>query len=89
MSSPNDIQKLKVELEALRLENKRLRKKLEFDQVTKTVTVPEPFKEIFRTAEANVRRYFSDGEKSAENGEILISGERYLLVTARHFVIYS
>lgn len=76
----DEINLLKKELEALRQENKRLKQHLDFDSLKKTVIVPEGFKTIFDVAEKNVAEYFSDVYNSAENGEIEISGERYILI---------
>jgi len=45
-----------------------------------TVIVPEQFKEIFEKAEANVASYFENCEIRPENAEILINGERYVLM---------
>ena len=79
MSESSEIEKLKSELKSLQKENKALKDQIEFEDITKTVIVPEPFKEIFLQAEKNVRAYFANTQKTAENGEILINGERYVL----------
>ncbi|UKN00617.1 hypothetical protein K6119_12845 [Paracrocinitomix mangrovi] len=80
MSKDKEINKLKEELLALKQENEKLRQQLNFSNITQTVTTPQAFQEIFLKAEQNVRKYFSDSESIAENGEIKISGERYILV---------
>ncbi len=45
-----------------------------------TVIVPEQFREIFQIAEKNVAKYFESCEIRPENAEILINGERYVLM---------
>lgn len=80
MAQPTDIEALRKEIERLQEENKKLRDQIDFSSVTKTVIAPDPFREIFLEAEKNVRNYFSSSEKIAENGEIKISGERYVLI---------
>lgn len=80
MSKLKDIDQLKAEIENLKNENKALKDQIEFAHVTTTVFVPDHFKETFLQAEKNVKAYFAKAGKGAENGEILISGERYLLV---------
>lgn len=80
MSQSENIDDLKKELESLRSENEALKQRLEIDHITTTVFVPKQFEEIFSQAEENVRAYFSDSSKRAENGEIVISGERYVLI---------
>lgn len=80
MSESEEVKKLKAEIEGLKNDNKVLREQLEFGHVTTTVFVPKPFEEIFLEAERNVRAYFADAKKNAENGEIFISGERYILI---------
>lgn len=79
MTTEKEIAELKAELKKMREENDRLRQRLNFDDVCDTVIVPEPFKEIFGLAERTVKAYFSEVEKVAENGEIRINGERYVL----------
>lgn len=80
MDTQKQTDDLLVRIKELEKENEELRQRLEFDDITKTVIVPEPFKEIFKNAEDIVRSYFTDSRKSAENGEIVISGERYILL---------
>jgi two-component sensor histidine kinase/predicted hydrocarbon binding protein len=80
MSAPDDINELKKEIANLKVQNKKLKQSLGSEEVTTTVFVPDRFKKIFLQAEQNVRSYFSDSEKRADNGEILISGERYVLI---------
>lgn len=74
------IVELTKKLELLERENNLLKKKIDFDSLKKTVIVPESFKSIFDIAEKNVSHYFSDIYNSSENGEINISGERYILI---------
>jgi two-component sensor histidine kinase/predicted hydrocarbon binding protein len=80
MNDKDQIAELRKKIASLELENNQLRDKFEFSNVSTTVTVPEPFKEIFVEAEKNVRKYFSETEKTADNGEIKINGERYVLI---------
>ncbi|MCH2232774.1 MAG: hypothetical protein MK078_00875 [Crocinitomicaceae bacterium] len=80
MQELEDIETLKLEINELKTENEKLKDELNFLAITKTVTVPDQFKEIFVEAENNVRRYFTENEKVAQNGEITINGERYLLI---------
>ena len=80
MDKSENIADLQKKINALEAENQKLRDQLEFSQVTKTVIVPDDFKEIFLEAENNVRSYFSESKNIAENGEITISGERYILI---------
>ncbi|MBD3636216.1 MAG: XylR N-terminal domain-containing protein [Crocinitomicaceae bacterium] len=80
MSTKEYIAKLEAELKQLNQENERLKERLDLSGITTTVFVPEHFQEIFANAEKNVRDYFKETIKSAENGEILINGERYLLI---------
>ncbi len=73
-------QKLQQQIKLLEIENNSLRKKIDFSSINHTVIVPEVFKPIFDIAEKNVASYFSDVYNSSENGEIEISGERYVLI---------
>lgn len=78
-----DVRKLKEELEALKKENAQLRKRLQLSKNTnKTVFVPDHFRELFDEAEKNVSKYFEDKDFSPESGEIIINGERYVLMRA-------
>lgn len=78
--SNTEIDLLKNRIELLQRENNRLKEQLDFSQIKQTVIVPDNFKEIFQVAEENVAEYFSDVYNMAENGEIVISGERYILI---------
>lgn len=78
--SKTEIDLLKKQVEILQQENKLLKEQLDFSKITETVIVPDNFKEIFDQAEKNVADYFSDAYNLAENGEIVISGERYVLI---------
>lgn len=80
MSNEREIAKLKKRIEDLEKENSALQQKLNYNNITKTVIVPEKFRPVFNEAENHVRKYFSDAENVAENGEIIISGERYVLI---------
>ncbi|MEY3236641.1 MAG: hypothetical protein RI883_742 [Bacteroidota bacterium] len=73
-------EKLLQQINLLEEENSRLKKEMEFSSIKQTVIVPVEFKPIFDIAEKNVASYFSDVYNSAENGEIEISGERYVLI---------
>ena len=50
--------------------------------VLNTVSVPEPFREIFLRAQHYVEEYFSDRASDPTHGSITIAGERYILVRA-------
>jgi two-component sensor histidine kinase/predicted hydrocarbon binding protein len=80
MNNAHKIEDLLSQINALKKENQKLREQIDFTSITKTVVVPDHFKDIFLEAENNVRAYFSDSDKTAANGEITISGERYLLI---------
>jgi two-component sensor histidine kinase/predicted hydrocarbon binding protein len=80
MDTNNELAALKDEISMLKKEINRLNQQIGFDQVKKTVLVPEAFREIFNKAEENVGKYFSDAYNSAEDGEISINGERYILI---------
>ena len=82
MASNNEreIELLKEQIRQLEKENSRLRQQMNFNLLDKTVIVPDSFKEIFDQAEKNVAEYFTDLYNSAENGEIVIHGERYILI---------
>ena len=78
-----DVRKLKEELDALKKENAQLRQRLQLSENTnKTVFVPDHFRELFDEAEKSVSKYFEDKDFSPENGEIIINGERYVLMRA-------
>ncbi len=79
MSSSDDIKSLQKQIDSLKRENQMLKAQLEFDNIKDTVIVPPQFKPIFDIAEKTVRDYFINSENVAENGEIIISGERYVL----------
>lgn len=80
MSKKELIAQLQAENASLRQEINRLKEEMSFSPIANTVVVPEKFKAIFDEAERNVREYFSDVYNSAENGEIVIHDERYILV---------
>lgn len=71
---------LRSQLKELQQENKRLKAQIDLSFSGKTVIVPEEFKVIFEQAEKKVAEYFTDIYNSAENGEIVIHGERYVLI---------
>ena len=52
------------------------------NDVLNTVSVPEPFREIFLRAQHYVEQYFSDQASDPTHGSITIAGERYILVRA-------
>lgn len=82
MNQPNsnsELDALKRQVEDLKRENDRLKEQLDFTLIKQTVIVPENIKDIFDQAEKKVSEYFSDAYNTAENGEIVISGERYVL----------
>lgn len=78
-NSNSEIDALKQQVEDLKRENNRLKEQLDFTLIKQTVIVPDSIKEIFNEAEKKVAEYFSDAFNTAENGEIVISGERYVL----------
>lgn len=75
-----ELELLKEQIKILQRENSRLKEQHDFSTIKQTVIVPDNFKEIFNLAEKNVADYFSDAYNLAENGEIVISGERYILI---------
>lgn len=82
MGQDIDVKKLLAELEQLRAENSLLKASIAFAAPKKTVTVPEAFKPIFDKAEENVRSYFTQALNDPEHAEIIINGERYVLMRA-------
>jgi two-component sensor histidine kinase/predicted hydrocarbon binding protein len=80
MKETSDLIRLKEENKRLEAENSALKEELHFQNVTETVHVPAHFKELFLAAEKKVRTYFSEVSNNSRNGEINISGERYLLI---------
>lgn len=79
MGKSKNIEDLEKQIAALKKENNKLRGQLDFEKISETVIVPEQFKPIFDRVEKVVKKYFSDSENIAENGEIIIHGERYVL----------
>jgi two-component sensor histidine kinase/predicted hydrocarbon binding protein len=82
MAKPENTDELLAELERLKKENAALRYQLEYGSPKKTVIVPVEFAPIFDVAEKNVSSYFSEITSDAEQGEIEIRGERYILFRA-------
>lgn len=80
MDAEKEIKELKARLKALEEENISLKGHLDFSGNVNSVIVPEPFKPIFDEAEKNVSSYFADVLNNGESGEILIHGERYILI---------
>ncbi len=74
-----ELLELRKELDQLRLENQLLREISISEDSKKTVIVPDEIRSIFEEAEENVWSYFQDLSIRPENGEITISGERYVL----------
>lgn len=54
----------------------------------KSVKVPDPFAPLFQSAEKYVSDYFSKREDHPQNGQILIQGERYILVRASSMSVH-
>lgn len=80
MNSEQLIQDLNEQIRQLKQENVQLRNNLNLRADSETVLVPVNFKEIFEKAELHVADYFSDSTFSPNEGEILINGERYILI---------
>jgi two-component sensor histidine kinase/predicted hydrocarbon binding protein len=80
MNTEKEIEELKAKIRILEQENSRLKQEMNFKSLKQTVIVPEAFQVLFAEAEKNVADYFSDVYNSAENGEIVIHGERYILI---------
>jgi two-component sensor histidine kinase/predicted hydrocarbon binding protein len=78
-TTKNDIGRLEAENRRLREENERLKQKLFTVGTGKTVIGPEEFTASFDHAEKIVKAYFDDFSIQPESGEIMISGERYVL----------
>ncbi len=79
-NTEKEIEDLKEKIRILEEENRMLRREMNYDSLKQTVIVPDAFKKIFEQAELNVGNYFKDLYNSAENGEIVIHGERYILI---------
>lgn len=71
---------LRSQIKELQQENKRLKAQIDLSSSGKTVTVPDEFKIIFEQAENKVAEYFTEIYNSAESGEIVIHGQRYVLI---------
>ncbi len=71
---------LRSQVKELQQENKRLKAQIDLSSSGKTVIVPEEFKVIFEQAEKKVSEYFTEIYNSAESGEIVIHGQRYVLI---------
>lgn len=71
---------LRSQVKELLQENKRLKAQIDLTSNCKTVTVPEEFSVIFEEAEQKVSEYFTEIYNSAESGEIVIHGQRYVLI---------
>jgi len=80
MKETGDLESIQERIKELEAENKILRARLDMETSGTTVEVPKGFKKIFDRAEEVVQSYFADYDKSAANGEIVISGERYILL---------
>ncbi|MBN4071525.1 XylR N-terminal domain-containing protein [Crocinitomix catalasitica] len=80
MSDPTEIEHLKAEIARLKEENQDLKNKYDYSSIVNTVLVPDELKPIFDEAEKNVKEYFKETILDPENAEILISGERYVLM---------
>lgn len=74
-----ELDNLYKKLKELEHENSILKDKL-FHSRKQTVTVPEPFKEIFDQAEELVADYFTEFKRNPEKADIEINGERYILI---------
>lgn len=83
MPEPNEIEKLKEEIKALKNELAQWKSKGKGSlRKLETVIVPEQMKSIFDVAEKNVGKYHDSMEIQPEQASITISGQRYLLVRA-------
>lgn len=71
---------LRSQIKDLQQENKRLKAQIDLSISRNTVIVPEEFKVIFEEAEQKVAEYFTEIYNSAESGEIVIHGQRYVLI---------
>lgn len=71
---------LRSQVKELQQENKRLKAQIDLSSSRNTVIVPEEFKVIFEEAEQKVAEYFTEIYSSAESGEIVIHGQRYVLI---------
>jgi two-component sensor histidine kinase/predicted hydrocarbon binding protein len=80
MNTEKKIEDLQARIRILEKENSQLKQEMNFNSLKQTVIVPDSFRLIFNEAEKNVAAYFSDLYNSAENGEIVIHGERYILI---------
>ncbi|TND10123.1 MAG: signal transduction histidine kinase [Bacteroidetes bacterium] len=81
MNESNDIDSLRAEIEALRSENEKLRRR--FPGVGgETVRVPEAIRPLFEEAQKTVGEYFSRLKFDPTHGTIEIDEQRYVLVRA-------
>lgn len=80
MDLADEFRIMRAQVERLEKENAELRGQIYSGKDQKTVIVPDEFKDVFEQAEKNVASYFSEAFYSAENGEIEINGERYILI---------
>ena len=80
MPPSSEIEKLKEEIRALKQENRKLRNSFNYEMKKDTVIVPDEFKSIFKQAQNSVNDYFSNNSYDPDSAEIIINGERYVLL---------
>ncbi|OIQ34425.1 MAG: hypothetical protein BM555_04380 [Crocinitomix sp. MedPE-SWsnd] len=80
MKNTQNIDELLKRLKSLEEENKLLKTKLDMESGNPTVHVPKEFSKLFEKAEKVVDSYFNEFSRKASSGEIVISGERYILL---------
>ena len=76
----DEVEKLRAEIERLKEEIQSLKEGSFNKAAAETVIVPEQFKTLFEEAERNVHNYFSNADINPDNAEIIIHGERYVLM---------
>jgi two-component sensor histidine kinase/predicted hydrocarbon binding protein len=83
LSKTVTLEQLEAQVIALQLENDKLKSQLNKGFTDKpTVSAPEPFKELFDSAQSTVKEYFKNILFKPDEGTIEINDERYVLVRA-------
>ena len=78
----DEVTQLRRRIQELEAANQRLRSGLFKPSQEQTVMVPEAFSAQFAAARATVRDYFQDVKTDPAKGELLIGGQRYVLIRA-------
>jgi two-component system cell cycle sensor histidine kinase/response regulator CckA len=78
----DEVTRLRRRIQELEAANQRLRSGLFKPSQEQTVLVPQAFSAQFAEAKATVREYFQDVKTDPSKGELLIGGQRYVLIRA-------